>query len=145
VDTSTTLDEDSRTEVTMGKRRGRTAYTEEFRREAVRLIERDPSQIPQIARGLGVHRETLQAWWQRTRVNQDGPIVAPARVLTLEEENRRLRQENARLTEERDILKKGSSRNSGKGGADFQEKVGIVPKSVRHSLEHFDLVVDALE
>jgi hypothetical protein len=41
--------------------------------------------------------------------------------------------------------KKGSSRNSGKGGADFQEKVGIVPKSVRHSLEHFDLVVDALE
>jgi transposase len=94
----------------MTKKRGRTAYTEEFRREAVRLVERDPSQLPQVARDLGVHPETLHAWLQRTRANgaanRDGPIVAPARVLTLEEENRRLRQENARLAEERDILKK---------------------------------------
>ena len=80
----------------MTKPRGRTAYTEQFRREAVRLIERDPRQLPQIARDLGVHRETLHAWWQRAQVAEDGPIVPPARVLTLEEENRRLRQENAR-------------------------------------------------
>jgi len=93
----------------MTKRRGRTAYTDEFRREAVRLIERDPSQIATVARELGVHRETLLAWWQRTQARPDGPIVAPAHVLTLEEENRRLRQENARLTEERDILKKATA------------------------------------
>jgi transposase len=93
----------------MTKRRGRSAYTEEFRREAVRLIENDPSQMAQVARALGIHRDTLQAWWQRARVNHDGPIVAPARVLTLEEENRRLRQENARLAEERDILKKATA------------------------------------
>ena len=93
----------------MTKRRGRTAYTEDFRREAVRLIERDPSQLPQVARDLGVHSETLRAWWQRARADRDGPIVPPARVLTLEEENRRLRQENARLAEERDILKKATA------------------------------------
>ena len=97
----------------MTKKRGRSAYTEEFRREAVRLVERDPSQLPQVARDLGLHRETLQAWWQRAqanaRANRDGPIVPPARVLTLEEENRRLRQENARLAEERDILKKATA------------------------------------
>ena len=96
----------------MGKRRGRTAYTEEFRREAVRLVARDPSQLAQVARGLDVHAETLRAWWQRYQQDQTGPLVAPAppvRVLTLEEENRRLRQENARLTEERDILKKATA------------------------------------
>ena len=93
----------------MTKRRGRTAYTEEFRREAVRLVERDPSQLPQIARDLGVHPETLHAWRQRARANPDGAIVPAARVLTLEEENRRLRQENARLAEERDILKKATA------------------------------------
>lgn len=97
----------------MAKKRGRSAYTEEFRREAVRLAERDPSQLSQIARDLDVHRDTLRAWWQRAqanaRANRDGPIVAPTHVLTLEEENRRLRQENARLVEERDILKKATA------------------------------------
>lgn len=97
----------------MTKKRGPSAYTEEFRREAVRLVERDPRELPQVARDLGLHRETLQTWWQRAQANarakRDGPIVPPARVLTLEEENRRLRQENARLAEERDILKKATA------------------------------------
>ena len=93
----------------MKKRRGRTAYTEEFRREAVRLAEANPSEVPQIARDLGVHPETLYSWCHRARVDRDGPIVPPARVLSLEEENRRLRQENARLAEEREILKKATA------------------------------------
>ncbi|HUF81590.1 MAG TPA: IS3 family transposase [Burkholderiales bacterium] len=88
------------------KRRGRGAYTEEFRREAVRLVEQAPDRLWQIARDLDVHHETLQSWWQRAQAAGDAPIVPPARVLTLEEENRRLRQENARLAEERDIPKK---------------------------------------
>jgi transposase len=96
----------------MKKKRGRTAYTEDFRREAVRLVEAEPNELTQIARDLGVHPETLQSWRQRVRAQRDGPIVpivAPARVLSLEEENRRLRQENARLAEERDILKKATA------------------------------------
>ena len=91
------------------KRRGRSAYTEEFRREAVRLVEQDPEALPQVARDLDVHRETLRSWWQRAQAGGGAPIVPPARVLTLEEENRRLRQENARLAEERDILKKATA------------------------------------
>jgi len=91
------------------KRRGRSAYTDEFRREAVRLVERQPDRIAQIARELDVHPETLRSWWQRVQVQPDGPIVSPARVLTLEEENRQLRHENERLREERDILKKATA------------------------------------
>jgi transposase len=91
------------------KKRGRSAYTEEFRREAVRLVEKTPDRLFQIARELDVNHETLRKWWQRAQVGGDAPIVPPARVLTLEEENRRLRQENARLTEEREILKKATA------------------------------------
>jgi len=91
------------------KKRGRSAYTEEFRREAVRLVEQAPDRIWQIARDLDVHHETLQSWWRRVQQKDTGPIVAPTRVLTLEEENRQLRQENARLTEEREILKKAAA------------------------------------
>src|SRR5690349_9842702 len=91
------------------KPRGRTAYTEEFRREAVRLVAAEPERLAQIARELDVHAETLRSWWQRVRVQPEGPIVSPARVLTLEEENRQLRRENERLREERDILKKATA------------------------------------
>ena len=91
------------------KKRGRTAYTDEFRREAVRLVERDVRQLTEVARGLDVHPDTLRAWPRRAQADRDGPIVPPTRVLSLEEENRRLRQENARLAEERDILKKATA------------------------------------
>jgi transposase len=93
----------------MGKKRGRTAYTEDFRREAVRLAEREPERVARIARDLDVHPDTLRSWLRRARSQQDGSIVPAARALTLEEENRRLRRENARLTEERDILKKATA------------------------------------
>jgi transposase len=92
----------------MGKRRGRTAYTEEFRREAVRLADREPERVIQIARELDVHPETLRIWMRRARRSADGPIVSATRTLTLEEENRQLRRENERLQEERDILKKAT-------------------------------------
>ncbi len=91
------------------KRRGRNAYTDEFRREAVRLVEAEPQRLAQIARELDVHPETLRSWWGRAQVQPEGPIVAPARVLTLEEENRQLRRENERLREEREILKKAAA------------------------------------
>ena len=93
----------------MRKKRGRTAYTEEFRREAVRLVEANPDQLVEIARDLGVTPESLRSWRRRAAADRDGPIVPPTHVLTLEEENRRLRQENARLAEERDILKKATA------------------------------------
>lgn len=91
------------------RRRGRTAYTEEFRREAVRLVEAEPTRLAQIARELDVHPDSLRSWWRRAQRQPEGPLVPPTRVLTLEEENRALRRENERLKEERDILKKATA------------------------------------
>ena len=39
----------------------------------------------------------------------------------------------------------GSSGNSGKGGADLEEEVVLITVSIGHSLDHFDLVVHALQ
>ena len=90
----------------MKKKRGRTAYSDEFRREAVRLVE-SGSDVVQVANDLGVHPQSLRSWC-RTAARQRAGAATPSRVL-LEEENRRLRRENERLKEERDILKKATA------------------------------------
>src|SRR5579862_2937135 len=45
----------------------------------------------------------------------------------------------------RRVINKGSSPISGEGGADLQEEVCVVPEPIRHPLDDFDLVVDALD
>ncbi len=105
----------------MRRKRGTQAYTEDFRREAVRLAEAGTKSPAEIARELDIHPETLRLW--RRRLGTVGPrgsasgAAAPAGaprgrgsvVPALEEENRRLRRENARLLEEREILKKATA------------------------------------
>ena len=83
----------------------RRRFDEHFRREAVRLAESGTVPMAQIARELGVHVETLRLWRIKARpqaeaTGRDTPEPS------LEDENRRLRRENARLVEEREILKK---------------------------------------
>jgi transposase len=91
----------------MKKKRGPSAYSDEFRREAVRLVESGKGDVVQVAKDLDVHPETLRIWC-RTAARQGAGATTPSRVL-LEEENRRLRKENERLKEERDILKKATA------------------------------------
>ena len=94
----------------MKKKQGRPfTYGEDFRREAVRLAESGTKPLAQIARELGIHLETLRGWRRRARAEQNGKIEAASTVPSLEEENRRLRRENARLLEEREILKKATA------------------------------------
>jgi transposase len=87
------------------KKRGRRGFDEQFRREAVRLAEAGTMPIAEVARQLGVHLETLRNWRRKARAGADEPASVP----TLEEENRQLRRENARLLEEREILKKATA------------------------------------
>lgn len=88
--------------------RGPKGYSEEFRREAVRLAESGSRPLSQIARELGIHLETLRGWRRRARAG-DGSDGVAATVPSLEEENRRLRREMEILREEREILKKATA------------------------------------
>ena len=90
------------------KKRERRGFDEPFRREAVRLAESGTMPIAEVARQLGVHVETLRNWRNEIHA-RTGEGTAAATVPSLEEENRRLRRENARLLEEREILKKATA------------------------------------
>jgi len=79
-------------------------YSEEFRRDAVRLVE-SGKPVKQIARDLGISAGVLRQWRQQLTAQARGTPSVP----TLEEENRRLRAENERLREEREILKKATA------------------------------------
>ena len=94
----------------MGKRSRQHRYSEEFRREALRLLERGDRPVTQLAAELGVSTESLRLWRQQAAAATSA-VHSPTRatVASLDEENRQLRQENARLLEEREILKKATA------------------------------------
>ena len=76
-------------------------YSEEFKKEAVRLALEGGMSHSRVARDLGVNINSLAGWIKRAKATRSGEVGD-----TLEQENRRLRRENERLTEERGILKK---------------------------------------
>ena len=84
----------------------RAAYPEEFRREAVQMLRagRTPREL---ADALGVSEQTLRNWRrqdQRDRHERDDGLTSDER-----EELRRLRRENVRLKQERDLLKRAAA------------------------------------
>jgi transposase len=85
----------------------RRRYTSEFKAEAVRLVAIGGKPLAQIARELGVNEQTLHSW-KKQATGADGHSPIPDHF-ALEEENRRLRRDLARVAEERDILKKATA------------------------------------
>lgn len=83
-------------------------YTQEFQREAVRLVQTSGKPIAQIARELGSSDAAIHQW--RKELAEHGAEAFPGsgHQTALEEENRRLKRELERTRQERDILKKPS-------------------------------------
>jgi len=79
-------------------------YTEEFRRDAVRIATTSGLTRPQVASDLGVGLSTLNKWVQRHR--HDDLMSGPHD--DVEKENARLRKEVRVLREEREVLKKAA-------------------------------------
>jgi transposase len=84
----------------------RPAYPDEFRREAIELLRagRTPREL---AESLGVSQQTLRNWRRQDELDRDERDDG----LTSDErdELRRLRRENARLMQERDLLKRAAA------------------------------------
>lgn len=85
----------------------RRSYPEEFKREAVRLMETSGKPVAQIARDLGINDNNLYRWrGLYGSQSQDSPKGS---VAEMEAEVKRLRREVEVLRQERDILKKAMS------------------------------------
>lgn len=84
----------------------RPAYPEQFRREAIELLRagRSPREL---ADSLGVSQQTLRNWRRQDQLDRherDDGITSDER-----EELARLRRENLRLKQERDLLKRAAA------------------------------------
>jgi transposase len=84
----------------------RRKFTREFKLSAVQLVNQQGYSIPQAAKSLGVDPNCVRAWIA-TLGAQAG--ATPTGEGAVQAELRRLRQENARLRMERDILKKAAA------------------------------------
>ena len=88
-----------------GKRK-RNNRTEEFKREAVRLLEnRGERTVADVAASLGVAENLLHAW-KRKFGSATEQVRRERGGETPEDELKRLRREVTQLRQERDVLKK---------------------------------------
>ena len=86
--------------------KSRPPYPEQFRGEAVQLV-RDGRSVPDVAALLGVMAQSLRNWVRQDeadRGERSDQLTSAER-----EELRRLRRENVRLKQERDILKRATA------------------------------------
>jgi transposase len=84
----------------------RPAYPEQFRREAIELLRagRSPRELSE---SLGVSEQTLRNWRRQDQIDRrerDDGITTDERA-----ELARLRRENTRLRQERDLLKRAAA------------------------------------
>lgn len=81
--------------------RPRRKFTDEFKADAVALVEESGGQISKVARELGIFDSSLGNWVRKAREEADGAPTAEERV-----EIRELKRELDRVRRERDILGK---------------------------------------
>jgi len=83
-------------------RRARREFTEEFKAEAVSLVQKSGKSLPQIARDLDLTESALRSWVERAQPCTLGTSVSDAELKELAQ----LRKEVRVLRMERDLLKK---------------------------------------
>ena len=77
-------------------------YTEEFKRDAVIQVTDRGYSVKEVSVRLGISTKSLYDWIKQFRKPESVRLKETDQV----QENRRLKAELARVTEERDILKK---------------------------------------
>jgi transposase len=90
----------------MGKQRRK--FTEEFKRDAVRMMRgRGSRTVEEVADDLGIVQNLLHRWAQK--FDKDAVAKRNAEGETLDQEVRRLRKEVEQLRVEKAILKKAAA------------------------------------
>lgn len=85
------------------------SYTAEFKESAVKLAVEADHPVTQTARELGINVNTLHTWISKYHGRQVTGGGGPVDGKHLYEELKQLRKENARLKEERELLKKAAA------------------------------------
>jgi transposase len=83
---------------------GTSNYSDEFKQGAVQQVTVRGYPVREVARRLGVSSHSLRKW-----LKLFGEPLSKSAGVDHEAENRRLKRELARVTEERDILKEAAA------------------------------------
>jgi len=83
---------------------GKPNFSEDFKRDAVHQITVRGYPVREVSERLGVSTHSLYKWMKTY-----AQAASQAASVDHEAENRRLKRELARMTEERDILKKAAA------------------------------------
>ena len=88
--------------------RSKARYTEEYKKEALKLWRASGRSAAKVAAELGIRAPLLYRWahLEREPETTKAKSKAEGSVAELEAEIRRLRAENAKLLEQREVLKK---------------------------------------
>jgi transposase len=93
--------------------RTRRQFTQEFKLEAVRLVQVGDRRVSEVARDLGIRADMLRQWKRQAEAragrNAADVFHGNGKLMSQDEEIRRLRREVAQLREERDILGKATA------------------------------------
>lgn len=89
-------------------KRKRRKFTNEFKRDTVRLVREGGKGIAEVARDLDLTESAVRLWVKQAEIDEGRG--APGALTTAErEELQRLRRENKQLQMEREILKKATA------------------------------------
>ena len=95
--------------MTKTKTKIRRTFTSEYKLQAVQLVTEKGFSYAEAARQLGLRDTQIRAW--KKQFDAEGAKAFPGQGnrSVLEEEVHRLRAENKRLVQERDLLKKATA------------------------------------
>ncbi|MEW2489106.1 transposase [Streptomyces sp. NPDC048411] len=83
-------------------------YTEEFKRDAIALVDSSGKTVTAVTRELGISSESLRGWYRNAKA--DRGEGAPGELTSAErEELKRLRKENREQQQTIEILKKATA------------------------------------
>jgi transposase len=92
------------------KRKPYNTYTKEFKLEALRLMDESERPTSEVAMQLGLRRNQLYKWKEQMNKKGDVPTAKKGRPKKVDQsETVTLRQENKRLKEDIEILKKAAA------------------------------------
>lgn len=89
-------------------RRAKRTFSDEFKRDAVRLVTVEKYTFKAAAEALGVGEQSLRQWHAKLAPKPE-PCGENATLDELRQENKRLRRELRRAELEREILKKATA------------------------------------
>jgi transposase len=86
-----------------------TKYPEQFRRDAVELVESSKRPIAEVARSLSINEGTLWNWVRDERKKQAGDVDPELLSESERDELRRLRKEVIELRTDKEILRRAAA------------------------------------